>query len=65
MSSPWPSLANIIDQITIQVRLLEADRDLPEPNNLRARLEAIRNFATHGLSVLDEGRVEKHSASVE
>jgi len=57
MPQSRPKLANIAEQIGQQVLLLRQDDSaLSDLQTVRARLEAIMNFASMGLSIIEEGR---------
>jgi hypothetical protein len=63
MRSERPSLADIADQIGQQVDLLQGSGALADLETVRARLEAIRQFAAQGLHFIEERRLERPSAN--
>ena len=61
MPQSRPKLANIAEQIGQQVLLLRQDDSaLSDLQTVRARLEAIMNFASMGLSIIEDGQPEPH-----
>ncbi|MEX2244033.1 MAG: hypothetical protein WD716_09340 [Fimbriimonadaceae bacterium] len=57
MPQSRPKLANIAEQIGHQVLLLRQDATAEtDLQTVRARLEAIMNFASMGLSIIEEGQ---------
>jgi len=54
MSQPRPVLADITEQISTQVHLLQTDNEHSDLATVKARLEAIRQFASQGLHFIEE-----------
>lgn len=54
MQSRRPPLADITEQIRAQVLMLQGENALTDVATVRARLEAIRQFASQGLHFIEE-----------
>lgn len=69
MKSKWPGMAEITEQISQQTELLRVEGPTIDLTTLRARLEAIRQFASQGLHMIEENDSDrpklKGSAAVE
>jgi hypothetical protein len=63
MSLQRPVLVNIAEQIGQQVHLLQDETALTDLQTVRARLEAIRQFASQGLHFIEERARERPKAN--
>lgn len=63
MSSQGPVLVDITKQIGHQLLLLQDESGLTDLQTVRARLEAIRQFASQGLHFIEERDAERPKAN--